>query len=564
MKRTSLEKVFVHEGIINENQLQEALIEQHTSGKTLQSIVVHHGWAQEKDLLDVISRSFNIPLADLSPGNIDISAVQRISAKVAYKYKLFPMKQVGNELVVATANPFDIHAFDDIRLLTECDIKPALCTEKDIVKILKSVYGVGAETMDQMVASGLGAGGVSVEEKSAENDTGDDASVISFVNQVIREAYNDRATDIHIEPFEDDLIIRYRIDGVLHSVPTPPAIKDFQSSIVSRIKIMADMNIAEKRLPQDGRIRFKVENDMIDLRVSTLPILHGESIDLRILPRSQMLMGLENLGLPADNLATIERLIQRPHGILLVTGPTGNGKTTTLYACLTRINSPEKKIITVEDPVEYQIKGINQIPVHARIGLTFANGLRSILRQDPDVIMIGEIRDQETAEIAIRASLTGHLVFSTLHTNDAPGALTRLIDMNIEPYLVSSSIEAVLAQRLVRIVCPTCRIESKPTHELLDRLSFVLPDGVPVFNAGSGCDDCRHTGYRGRTGIYELLIMDEEMRRIALEKTSTGNIRKEALLKGMRSLRQDGWSKVVAGVTTIDEVIRVTQEEEIL
>jgi type II secretory ATPase GspE/PulE/Tfp pilus assembly ATPase PilB-like protein len=369
---------------------------------------------------------------------------------------------------------------------------------------------------------------------------------------------------VHIEPFEDDLFVRYRIDGVLHDVPTPANIKKFQSSIISRVKIMAEMNIAEKRLPQDGRIQFKVGKDSVDIRVSTLPTLYGESIDLRILPKSQMFFSLEELGLPNACLKSVEKLIKKPHGIILVTGPTGHGKTTTLYACLSKINSRDKKIITVEDPIEYQIKGINQVPVHSKIGMTFANGLRSILRQDPDIIMVGEIRDQETAEIAIRASMTGHLVFSTLHTNDSAGAVTRLIDMGIELYLVSSSIEAILAQRLVRLVCPRCRVEDKnPPLSSFEKggCKGDLKD-IRIYRAGMGCEECRHTGYKGRTGIYELLLLDEDIRKLVLEKTSAGNIRKLALKKGLRTLRNDGLEKVKAGLTTIEEVLRVTQEEE--
>jgi type II secretory ATPase GspE/PulE/Tfp pilus assembly ATPase PilB-like protein len=327
---------------------------------------------------------------------------------------------------------------------------------------------------------------------------------------------------------------------------------------------MANMNIAEKRLPQDGRIQFSMDDEVVDIRVSTLPIIHGESVDLRILPRSQMFIGMEQLGLPKDYLKKIESLIKLSHGIILVTGPTGNGKTTTLYACLSKINTPDKKIITVEDPVEYQLKGINQVPVYGKIGLTFANGLRSILRQDPDVIMVGEIRDNETAEIAIRASLTGHLVFSTLHTNNAPGAITRLVDMGIEPYLVASSIEAVLAQRLLRLVCPKCRVEDNPDKEFLNKIGLQLEDGIKIYKAGAGCEECKHTAYRGRTGIYELLVVEEDMRKQILEKTSTDVIRKAAINKGLRTLRMDGWDKVKAGVTTIEEVMRVTQEGDII
>lgn len=492
---------------------------------------------------------------------IDETLASKIPAKFAYQYKIVPMNLENNQLLVAVTSQLDFHALDDLRLLLECDVKTVIYPEKDILKALKNLYGVGAETMEQLSSESDTSHLPETIKHSSEQDT-DDASIMKFVNQIIREAYHERATDVHIEPFEDELFVRYRVDGILHDIPTPQTIKKFQSAIISRIKIMADMNIAEKRLPQDGRIQFSIDDETVDLRVSTLPILHGESIDLRILPRSQMHLGLEQLGLPYEYLGIIDSLIKKPHGILLVTGPTGHGKTTTLYACLSKINSADKKIITVEDPVEYQIKRINQVPVHHKIGLTFANGLRSILRQDPDVIMVGEIRDQETAEIAIRASLTGHLVFSTLHTNDAPGAITRLIDMGIEPYLIASSVEAVIAQRLVRLVCPNCRKECEPDKTFLDKIAGEIKE-IKLYKSGDGCENCRHTGYKGRTGIYELLKIDDNLRRVVLDKTSSGNIRKEALASGMTTLYHDGWRKVARGLTTIEEVMRVTQEDEI-
>ena len=515
--------------------------------------------------LSVLSKKFNIPIESLVDKKLDDKLALKIPAKFAYQYKIVPIRQENHHLFVAVTNGFDLHALDDLRLLLECEIKPVLCPEKELLKALKNLYGVGAETMQALSDEDKKSGKiVKAAVPQAPTDGSEDASIIKFVNQVIREAFFERATDIHIEPYEDDLVVRYRVDGILHDIPTPSAIKNFQSAIISRIKIMSDMNIAEKRLPQDGRIQFNIDKETIDLRVSSLPIIHGESIDLRILPRSQMYLSLEQLGLPEIYLGSIESLIKKPHGIMLVTGPTGHGKTTTLYACLSKINTPDKKIITVEDPVEYQLKRINQVPVHPKIGLTFANGLRSILRQDPDIIMVGEIRDQETAEIAIRSSLTGHLVFSTLHTNDAPGAVTRLIGMGIEPYLVSSSVEAILAQRLVRLVCPKCKVSYKPSQEILAHLYNDTADNdFVIYKAGPGCEECRHTGYKGRTGIYELLILDDDLRRLVLEKMSTGNIRKEALAKGMTTLRQDGFRKVKAGLTTIEEVYRVTQEEVI-
>jgi type II secretion system protein E len=386
-----------------------------------------------------------------------------------------------------------------------------------------------------------------------------DAPVVRLVNLLIENAVTASASDIHIEPFEDNLRVRYRIDGVLFDAETPP--RRLKAAITSRIKIMAELNIAERRLPQDGRIRMTLGGRRLDIRVSTIPTIHGESVVMRLLDRAAILMPLERLGFAPRTQRQVERLIHLPHGILLVTGPTGSGKTTTLYAALDKINSPGKKIITIEDPVEYQLRGVNQIHVKPKIGLTFAAGLRHIVRQDPDVIMVGEIRDLETADIAIHAALTGHLVFSTLHTNDAPGALTRLLDMGVEPYLVASVLEGVLAQRLVRLVCLACRVPCEPEPKELRAMGV---DGVPpgvTLARGKGCPECRGTGYRGRTGIYELLVMTEEFRSLTLRKTPGHEIRQRAVAAGMVTLRQDGWAKCCQGLTTIDEVLRVTHEE---
>ena len=563
MKRPILGQILLHSGVINEKQLAEALREQENVPERLGRILVRRGSVKETDILKALSEQFNLPVADLAHIKPDASLVSRIPAKFAYRYKLVPVAMEDGALTVATSDPLDVHAFDDLRLLLDCDIKIALATDKEIGIVLKKLYGLGAETMERVSEKDEEKFEPARQDTAEIDATGEDASIIKFVNQIIEEAYRDRATDIHIEPFEDDIKVRYRIDGMLHVAPIPVSVRNYRSAIISRIKIMADMDIAEKRLPQDGRIKFSIGEDDIDMRVSTLPVLHGESIDLRILPRAQMLLTLEQLGLPPVYFGKVESLIKRPHGIILVTGPTGHGKTTTLYACLSKINSPDKKIITVEEPVEYQLKGINQIPVHSKIGLTFANGLRAILRQDPDVIMVGEIRDQETAEIAIRSSLTGHLVFSTLHTNDSPGAITRLIDMGIEPYLVSSSLEAVMAQRLVRLLCRSCKKEFTPDADLLKQTGFILKPGEKIYTAGKGCDECRHTGYKGRTGIYELLMMDDVLRHLVIDKASTGDIKKEAIKRGLITLRDDGWNKVRAGLTSFDEIIRVTQEEEI-
>jgi len=424
-------------------------------------------------------------------------------------------------------------------------------------------YGVGADTLEKMMTE---TPGVQEEMKLSLHDTKDieelteDASIINFVNQILLQAYKDRATDIHIEPYEGELKVRYRIDGILYDTTIPPTIKHFQSAIVSRIKIMSELNIAERRLPQDGRIKVKVRNEELDLRVSVLPTAHGESVDIRILPTS-MLFGLKRLGLLKQDLDLIENVITRPHGIIFVTGPTGSGKTTTLYACLNKLNTKDKKTITIEDPVEYRMDGITQIQVLPKIGLDFAAGLRSMLRHDPDIMMVGEVRDYETAEITIRAALTGHLVFSTLHTNDAPGAVTRLLDMGVEPFLASSAIICIVAQRLVRIICPKCKRVVK-----LDKVTE-KGLGIPVaktkgkkFYAGKGCENCKFTGYKGRTAIYEIMELGEPIKDLILKKASADQIRKKAISLGMRTLRIDGWKKVLMGITTPDEIVRVTQE----
>jgi type II secretion system protein E len=440
-----------------------------------------------------------------------------------------------------------------------------MADENEILEAIHEYYGIGAATMQEIIETQ--AQGQVNEQKVKElkdfekEATGEEVSIIKFVNQIITDAYKNRATDIHIEPFEQDLRIRYRIDGVLHEIPAPDSIKRFEATIVSRNKIMAELNIAEKRLPQDGRIRLSLEGEEIDIRVSTIPTIWGESIDLRMLPRHRVLLGLEQLGVEDADLKMIEKLIRLPHGIILVTGPTGSGKTTTLYAGLSRINATDKMIVTVEDPVEYQLKGINQIQVKPKIGLTFAEGLRSILRQDPNIIMVGEIRDPETAEIAIRASLTGHLVFSTLHTNDACGAITRLVDMGIPPYLVSSSVEAALAQRLVRKLCLKCRVQYAMDEEMAKELGLDPADicSREIYKASAtGCQECNYMGYKGRTGIYELLLIDDEIRRLIVEKEPISVIKKRAMNSGMRTLAMDGFNKVSQGITSIEEVLRVT------
>ena len=515
----------------------------------------------EEQFLQKLAQALDWPYVEISRLSIDTEIRKRVSTKVAFQFSALPIREEAGALQVATHNPFDPAMQAAVQFDARGPVQYVLSTRNDIEKALKKYYGVGAETLDEMS-----------EDEPMELIVGDDreitgddqdASVIKFVNQVVWEAFKERATDIHFEPSEDELRIRYRIDGILHQTPLPPQIKRYQAALISRIKVMAGMNIAEKRLPQDGRINVRIKGEEIDIRVSTVPTVWGESVSLRLLTRGKIFFGLEKLGFAHDEDEAIREIIVKPHGIFLVTGPTGSGKSTTLYAFLSTINSVTKRIITIEEPVEYELKGINQIPVRSEIGLTFAVGLRHILRQDPNVIMVGEVRDLETAEIAIRASLTGHLVFSTLHTNDAPSAFTRLIDMGIEPFLVASSVEAVMAQRLVRTICPHCKVPQKVDHDYLVRIGFPEHEiASTTFLKGVGCEECRQLGYQGRTGIHELLVVGEAIRPLVMNRAPASDIAQAAKAQGMRTLREDGWRKVKAGVTTLEEVLRVTQTEE--
>jgi len=466
---------------------------------------------------------------------------------------------------LAVTDPLDIHTLDDLKLLLGFEIKPVLAGEKDILEAISRYYGVGADTLEQIVSeksSGIDLAG-SVEKTEDLESMAEDASIIKFVNQIMTQALAERASDIHIEPFENELRVRMRVDGILYDTPIPPTIKYFHQAIVSRVKIMANLNIAERRLPQDGRIKVRLQDSELDLRVSILPTSFGEAVHIRVLS-SVFFLELEKLGFTDDDLNKIAQVIKKPHGIIFVTGPTGAGKSTTLYASLAKINSSSIKIITVEDPVEYQLRGIAQIQVLPKIGLTFATGLRSILRHDPDVIMVGEVRDSETAEVAIRASLTGHLVFSTLHTNDAAGGVTRLIDMGVEPFLISSSLECLIAQRLVRLVCPNCKVSYQVTKEALRDFNLGKEqENIEIFK-GKGCSLCKFSGYKGRTGIHEVMLMNNALREMVIQKASSQQIKKKAIECGMRTLRQDGWDKIAKGLTTVEEVLRVTQQEELV
>jgi general secretion pathway protein E len=562
--RKLIGQVFLERGLIDEEELRTALNLQSESREKLGKLLVDLGYISEKDRLAVVSEHLNIP-AITGTEYPAVPALENIlTLRFMKQCKFVPVRLENNVLTLAMTDPLDDATLDLVRQATGFSVNAVLGAESEIMDVLEKFYGSAASTFGRII-EGIDEGNIDsldeIEDIEQLKDLASEAPVIRLVNLIISKAIEARASDIHIEPFEKDLKVRYRIDGILYDVESPP--KKLKAAVISRVKIMAKLNIAERRLPQDGRIKLKVLGKDIDLRVSTLPTMYGESVVMRILDKSNSnLYDLRRLGFPEDSLRDLESLIRRPHGILLVTGPTGSGKTTTLYSALDTINLPDKKIVTIEDPVEYQMNGVNQIQVHPQIGLTFASGLRHIVRQDPDVIMVGEIRDLETAEIAIRSALTGHLVFSTLHTNDAPSAITRLVDMGAEDYLIASSLLGVLAQRLVRVICPQCRVEVFPVPEMLDEIGYRRGNGHEPhrFFEGRGCESCANTGFIGRVGIYELMLMSDELRKLTVGKADAGQIRKKALEAGMRSLRDDGWLKVRQGLTTVSEVLRVTQE----
>jgi general secretion pathway protein E len=527
--------------------------------------LVQSGFLDERQVIGLLSEATGVPFRLELPSGSSASPLPRtLPIQFARKHNIFPFRDLDDGTLYVAASAIDEEVLENVRTLFAEEVQPVLSTRRSISEAINRTYKRASESAEDVIEN-LENGDLAVRVSELEEpqdllDASDEAPIINFVNSVLYEAVKERASDVHIEPFEDDLSVRYRVDGVLHNVHTLS--KKLHSPILSRVKIMASLDIAEKRLPQDGRIRIKIAGKDIDIRVSTVPTSFGERAVLRLLDRSQVLLGLSEIGMGEDHLKAVERVTTSSHGITLVTGPTGSGKTTTLYAALTRINSADKNIITVEDPVEYQLAGISQIQVNPRIDLTFANGLRSILRQDPNVIMVGEIRDLETAEIAIQASLTGHLVFSTLHTNDAAGAVTRLIDMGVEPFLVASSVNAILAQRLVRMICAHCKEQYVPLPEELEEMGTGqndLPEGG--LWRGAGCSQCLGTGYLGRTGIYELLVVTDSIKATVLRNPDSGSIKRAALAEEMRTLRQDGAGKVLKGITTIEEVLRVTQEE---
>ncbi|QDT29812.1 Type II secretion system protein E [Gimesia panareensis] len=547
-------------GILDERQL--LLAQQSANGHRLDRVVMDLGLASEEDLLKAFADELGMKYFELKDYQVDTELLSQFPATPIFRHSLLPLKRENGRVLVASADPFDFEALDELSSLSGQVLEPVLALHEDVVDLIKENLGVGGDTINELVSQKAAEDGVELlEEVSDEHgelaDMAQTASVIRLVNELLVEALQQQASDVHIEPHETGLVVRYRVDGLLRVQSVPPEINHFYSAIITRLKIMAHLNIAEKRLPQDGRIKLRVTGREIDVRVSIIPMIYGEGVVLRLLDKERMVFRLDNVGLNPEMLSTFREMIELPHGIILVTGPTGSGKTSTLYSALNEIKSPETKIITVEDPVEYHSEGISQIQVNSRIGLTFAAGLRSILRHDPDVVLIGEIRDGETANSAIQASLTGHLVFSTLHTNDSPGAFTRLIDMGVEAYLVASTVEAVLAQRLVRVLCKHCKRPHQPHPDKIPP-DFPLERMQEIYEP-VGCRHCREMGYSGRIGILELLVNDPVIRKLCTEHASSGQIRDYARKNGWQTLRDAGWEKVLAGITSIDEILRVTK-----
>ncbi|MBT3923898.1 MAG: type II secretion system ATPase GspE [Nitrospina sp.] len=563
LKKTDpVESILLRHKKITEKTLAEVKASNIHSGTYLGKTLADHGYIHTQTLLETLSKELRLPYIkkeQYPKSGLPVEGMTITETFLREKI-IFPLQLKDDTLIVAVYDPFDLYTIEDLKVSVGKSIRIVLSSEQDILESIETYYGEeGGSAMNRMVSDiqDDDMHGLDTLDDSTEHirDMASEAPVIKLVNHIISQAIETRASDIHLEPFEEELQLRYRIDGILHEMESPP--KRLSAAITTRIKIMSKLDISERRLPQDGRIKLKILGKDIDMRVSTLPTLHGESVVMRILDRGNLVLDLSQMGFPEKELRQMEALIQKPYGKLLVTGPTGSGKTTTLYAALSKINTPDKKIITIEDPVEYQMRGINQIHVKSQIGLNFADGLRSIVRQDPDVIMVGEIRDPETADISIQAALTGHLVFSTVHTNDAAGAVTRLLDMGVENFLISSALLGVLAQRLVRVICPNCKEEAPLTPVLKTEMGLLEKENVKVYH-GKGCKACSHTGFKGRCGIYELLVIDDSIRELILKKVTAQDICDQARKNGMRTLREDGWDKVVKGITTVEEILRVT------
>ena len=564
-----LGQILLDKGLVKQQQLDEALKVQKNTTEQLGRILVELGYVSEKDVLRGHAEQLGIPFLELDRTSVDEDVAKAIPQSVVQRYNAIPIRRSGNRLTVAMADPTNVFALDDIRLITGYEIDPMLASPDDIGALMRGADdGASSEQLNTALQALDGGAAMLAEDLDitgggTDEDVGrggesleDEAPIIRVVNVIIQQAIKDRASDIHIEPDRRGVRVRYRVDGVLHEVMQVP--KYVHAPLISRIKIMGDMNIAERRLPQDGRIHIRHEGKEFDLRVSSLPTVFGEKCVMRILDQSSILIGLNKLGMFAETQAELESIIVQPNGMILSTGPTGSGKTTTQYSVLNKINSVEKNIITIEDPVEYQLLGLNQVHVNRKAGLTFANAMRFFVRQDPDIIMVGEIRDLETAETAIQASLTGHLVLSTLHTNDAPSAVTRMVDMGVEPFLIAASVIGVLAQRLARNICSNCKEPYKPPADALRRVGFKIEDAESiVFYRGRGCEQCRHSGYRGRLGVFELMLMNEEVQDLIVKRAPLSEVRNAALANGMKTLKQDGFQKIIEGKTTIEEVMRV-------
>ena len=560
-------EILLKRGLVNEDALASARAAV-SNGDRVDEVLVRLGYLTDEQALGAIGGELGLDYVDLAEFPIDLGLIKEFPQRLIHKHNLLPLSRTNGSLTVATSDPFNWYAIDEAGAATGLSISPVLASKREISRLIKSHLGVGSETIEGLLAQAAEDDVELLEEIETDgselSQMAQEASVVRLVNEILLEAIESRSSDVHVESQADGLRIRYRIDGLLVTQPTPPEISRFAPAIISRLKIMARLNIAEKRLPQDGRIKLKVQGREVDVRVSVIPMIHGEGIVMRILDKGKVNLSLSSVGMSGDIHSQFRKLIELPHGILLVTGPTGSGKTTTLYSSLIEINHPDTKIITAEDPVEYQLEGINQIQVHTKIGLSFAACLRSILRHDPDVVLVGEIRDLETAENAIQASLTGHLVFSTLHTNDAASAFTRLVDMGVEPFLVASTVEAVMAQRLVRKLCKECREEYTPTE---DDIPDDFPRELLAAQQGRicrprGCRACRQLGYAGRLGIFELLINSPRVRQLAHDGKSSWEIKKAGIEEGMRTLRQDGWLKVLSGVTSLEEVLRATKGDD--
>jgi general secretion pathway protein E len=569
--RQKLGEILVRQDKITEQQVQRALQQQREKGGLIGEVLVAMEACSQVDVMRAVAEQLDYPFQeDLDAEEVDLELIEKLQLGYARENRVLPYGKKGNLVLVATDNPLNVEALDEIRFMTGAEVLPVVFPGTELMELINEAFdrksrqlGAGLDELDEAESPQTEEGSLDINDLLDASDD-DEAPVIRFVNNLFVQAVRERASDIHIEPGEDGLTVRFRIDGVLKEIAHPP--KRFHSSIVTRVKIMAGLNIAEKRLPQDGRIRIKMAGKDIDIRVATAPAVHGERITMRLLDKSAVLLNIRDIGLMKDDQDKLLKLIHRPNGIILVTGPTGSGKTTTLYSSLSEINQPDKNILTIEDPVEYQLEGISQMQVNPKINLNFATGLRSYLRHDPDVIMVGEIRDLETAEMAIQASLTGHLVFSTLHTNDAASAFTRLMDMGVEPFLVSSTVAAAIAQRLVRRLCPDCKEAYKPEQSVLEEIGLELSDleraGGHVYKAHEGgCEECVGLGYRGRTGIYEILRVTDRVRNLVMEHEDASKIKRVAQEEEMHTLRQDGAFKVLEGITSIEEVLRVTQED---